>query len=164
VYCSLCSFLFGYHVHEKAILMTLIPMAIIVAKARHGDRMAGLYMFLTTIGTYSLFPLLTEPQEYLIKVFLLLTYLIIAVPWLMREGVLSRTAGHSKLEKIYLMGIVPVELYCSFGHGMVFKDRWPFIPLMLISVYSAIGIVYAWGVMGMSYIGTGQHREKIKIK
>lgn len=162
VYCSLCSFLFGYHVHEKAILMTLIPMAIMVAKARHGDRMAGSYIFLTTIGTYSLFPLLTEPQEYLIKVFLLLTYLIIAVPWLMREGVLSTTASPSRLEKIYLMGIVPLELYCSFGHGVVFKDQWPFIPLMLISVYSAVGIVYAWGFMAMSYIGTAQHREKIK--
>lgn len=162
VYCSLCSFLFGYHVHEKAILMTLIPMAIMVAKARHGDRMAGSYIFLTTIGTYSLFPLLTEPQEYLIKVFLLLTYLIIAVPWLMREGVLSTTASPSRLEKIYLMGIVPLELYCSLGHGVVFKDQWPFIPLMLISVYSAVGIVYAWGVMAMSYIGTAQHREKIK--
>jgi len=163
VYCSLSSFLFGYHVHEKAILMTLIPMAIMVAKARDGDRMAGSYIFLTTIGTYSLFPLLTEPQEYLIKVFLLLTYLIIAVPWLMHEGVLSR-ASYSRVEKVYLMGIVLVELYCSFGHGLVFKDRWPFMPLMLISVYSAMGIVYAWAHMAMSYIGTIQHSKKIKIK
>lgn len=53
--------------HEKAILMVTVPLAIFAAVA--GDAAsARQYAFLNTVGTYSLFPLLFRPQEYLIKV------------------------------------------------------------------------------------------------
>lgn len=92
VYMSLCSFLFGYHVHEKAILITLIPLAIMAAKGRDPTAPSR-YIFLSTIGTYSLFPLLTEPQEYLIKIFLSATYLSIAIPWLQSPNIWKNFFG-----------------------------------------------------------------------
>ena len=47
--------------------MVTVPLAIFAAAA--GDAAsARQYAFLNTVGTYSLFPLLFRPQEYLIKV------------------------------------------------------------------------------------------------
>ena len=60
-----CSFFFGFHVHEKAILMVLIPLAL---NAADGTWAAGEYLFAAAVSTYSLFPLLYTPAEYPIKV------------------------------------------------------------------------------------------------
>lgn len=80
-YCTLTAFLFGFHVHEKAILMSLIPLAVLAAKGR--DKEAGEdYIFLVTVGSYSLFPLLINNEEYGIKILILVLYLAVAVPWI----------------------------------------------------------------------------------
>ena len=65
VYACLCSFMFGYHVHEKAILMVTIPMALTAADARQHARQ---YFILSTVGHVALMPLLYTEQEYPIKV------------------------------------------------------------------------------------------------
>ena len=61
----MCSFMLGYHVHEKAILVVTVPAAI---NAITDCRAAGNYLFLSTVGTYQLLPLLFTPTEYPIKV------------------------------------------------------------------------------------------------
>lgn len=70
LYCTFCSFMLGYHVHEKAILMVAVPLGVLAAAGLMpaGCAAAGDYLFLSTVGAYSLFPLLFEPQEYPIKV------------------------------------------------------------------------------------------------
>ncbi len=65
VYACLCSFFFGYHVHEKAILMVTIPMALVAADSK--DR-ARQYFVMSTVGHVALMPLLFTEQEYPIKV------------------------------------------------------------------------------------------------
>ena len=55
----------GYHVHEKAILTVLIPMAV---DAADGPSSAKEYLIASSVGTYALFPLLFTAQEYPIKV------------------------------------------------------------------------------------------------
>ena len=149
VYCSLCSFMFGYHVHEKAILMTLIPMAVSIVSlpmSGGGDgqsRARSRYLFLSLIGTYSLFPLLTGVEEYPVKVGMLVGYGVVARRLLGDEH-FSPTPGLEKglrrpgiienLERFYATyGIVAVELYATFLHRRVFGDAWPFVPLMLVS-------------------------------
>jgi len=153
IYCSLCSFMFGYHVHEKAILMALIPMGILAAQGRD-QRAAGRFLFLTIIGTYSLFPLLTRPQEYLLKISILVAYVLCAIPWLKDvffyetlDQPRRQVSGSTLLttwEAGYLWGIIPLEIYSSFIHSYIFGTAWPFIPLMLISVYSSLGVMYSW--------------------
>ena len=64
LYTSLCSFMLGYHVHEKAILIPIICAALLTSKSNEN---AILFLRLSAIGIFSLFPLFTEIDEFLIK-------------------------------------------------------------------------------------------------
>ena len=57
--------MFGYHVHEKAILMATVPMALAAADCEWDARQ---YFMLSTVGHVALMPLLYTEQEYPIKV------------------------------------------------------------------------------------------------
>merc|ERR1719412_399930 len=75
--CTFISFLFGYHVHEKAILMVTIPWTILfVANYEYERRM---FVFLTTIANFSLFPLLFREEETIVKVSLHCFYIVCCV-------------------------------------------------------------------------------------
>ena len=73
-------------------------------------------------------------------------------------------------QRAYLLGLVPLELYCAFGHrllcGFLLGDsgRLPFLPLLLTSVYCAVGVVAAWAKMTVRHMrqlwGTEMHRHK----
>ena len=131
-----------------------------------------LFFIFYAVSSYSLFPLLFEAQEYPIKVLLLLLHSI--VMWLAfsahstKNGVINATApankGSDKFEvkgssraatkkgdfvigwigKIYLLGLLVVEIWGQFLHPYLLGSRFPFVPLMLISVYCAFGIMYSW--------------------
>ncbi|KAL0284132.1 UNVERIFIED_CONTAM: putative dolichyl pyrophosphate Glc1Man9GlcNAc2 alpha-1,3-glucosyltransferase [Sesamum radiatum] len=158
-YAYACGFLFGWHVHEKASLHFVIPLA---STALNSMEDAKHYFFLSIVSFYSLFPLLFEAQEYPIKVVLLLLHAV-----LMFFGFSSRfpaktatTAGavvkgrDSTSEtpafhigwfgKSYLFGLLFVEIWGQFLHCMVLGDRLPFLPLMMISIYCALGMIYSW--------------------
>lgn len=49
-----------------------------------------------------------------------------------------------RLENVYLCGLVGLELCVQVVHPLVCGERLPFLPLMAISVYSAVGMVYVW--------------------
>ncbi|KAF4350501.1 hypothetical protein F8388_014962 [Cannabis sativa] len=164
-YAYMCGFLFGWHVHEKASLHFVIPLAIVAVQSMDMDD-AKHYFILSIVSCYSLFPLLYESQEYPIKVVLLLLHSILM--WLgfsalYQSGRTVKTRKEVKtsssstlameeeggfsiglLEKSYLIGIIIVEIWGQFVHPLVLGDKFPFIPLMLISIYSTIGVVYSW--------------------
>lgn len=51
----------------------------------------------------------------------------------------------STKEKSYLCGIIGLQAFYSFGAKMLgIEDKLPFLPLMLISTYSALGVIYSW--------------------
>jgi len=48
-------------------------------------------------------------------------------------------------ETVFIMGLLPLELYCQGLHRLFGLDRkLPFLPLMLTSVYCAVGVSYVW--------------------
>lgn len=125
------------------------------------------------VSCYSLFPLLFEAQEYPIKVLLLLLHFILSwsgfsaqfsdraetraaiaqakkkVDQFGSEGSLSKEVKKSGfviglIERSYLAGLVVVEIWGQFLHPLIFGDKLAFVPLMLISVYCALGITYSW--------------------
>lgn len=164
-YAYTCGFLFGWHVHEKASLHFVIPLATVAVQnsdnARH-------YFLLSIVSCYSLFPLLFEAQEYPIKVLLLLLHSLImwqAFSAQFRKEETGTTKkkddrldlqGSSKvaakkegfvlggIEKSYLLGLVVIEIWGQLLHPLLFGDKLPFVPLMLISIYCGIGIMYSW--------------------
>ncbi|KAM3934774.1 dolichyl pyrophosphate Glc1Man9GlcNAc2 alpha-1,3-glucosyltransferase isoform 2-T3 [Leptodactylus fuscus] len=68
ILCALGSFMFGWHVHEKAILLAILPLSLL---AVNSAKDAGTYLILTTAGHFSLFPLLFTLQELPIKILLM---------------------------------------------------------------------------------------------
>lgn len=140
-YVFTCGFMFGWHVHEKASLHMVIPFTV-VAVERLEDARA--FLFLSIVSTYSLFPLLFEAQEYPIKVTILVVYAL--VMWLAFSALFESKGKPlvSPLEKVYLGGLLVVEIYGQCLHPFLFGSALPFLPLMLTSVYCAVGMVYFW--------------------
>lgn len=78
-----------------------------------------------------------------------------AAHWLLSSLLLPRgaspantAAGSPQLlpraEVAYLWGLLPLELYCSVLHSAALGRQLPFLPLMLTSVYCALGVAWAW--------------------
>ncbi|RXN27036.1 putative dolichyl pyrophosphate Glc1Man9 c2 alpha-1,3-glucosyltransferase [Labeo rohita] len=106
VVCALGSFMFGWHVHEKAILMAILPLSLLAVESREDAR---IFLILSITGHYSLFPLLFTTQELPIKIFLMLLFTIFSVTslkTLLRKG----GALLNPLEATYLLGLIPLEL------------------------------------------------------
>ncbi|KAH7482478.1 putative dolichyl pyrophosphate Glc1Man9GlcNAc2 alpha-1,3-glucosyltransferase [Phytophthora ramorum] len=150
-YCMLCSFLLGYHVHEKAILQVTLPMALMAADSVASMR---LYRFASGVATISLFPLLFTPAEQGSKVLLGACHALLAevilVPLLkqsLKERHIKVTAVRmSMFERIFLAGLAGLSLLAAvFPYIPRIGSRYPFLPLMLISVGCAIGNIYVWG-------------------
>ena len=64
-YCSLCSFMLGYHVHEKAVMVPQTLLALLSEEDRDAD--AGLFLQISAAGITGLFPLFTTVPELLVK-------------------------------------------------------------------------------------------------
>lgn len=142
--CGYASFLFGWHVHEKAILLVIIPFSLLALKDR---RYLGAFRPLAVAGHVSLFPLLFAAAEFPIKtvytIFWLVAFLI----------VFDRLAPASSRQRIFLLDrftfvyiaiAIPLISYTSLLHQVIFGKNYEFIPLMFTSSYSAVGVVGSW--------------------
>lgn len=51
----------------------------------------------------------------------------------------------NSLESLYIVGLIPLEVWNSAIFPFLdFSEQFPFLPLMLTSVYCSFGIVYSW--------------------
>nr|CCA20034.1 Probable dolichyl pyrophosphate Glc1Man9GlcNAc2 alpha1 putative [Albugo laibachii Nc14] len=135
-YCMLCAFLFGYHVHEKAILQVIVPLALMSVDGAEEMR---LYRIASIVANISLLPLLFTPAENVTKVLLTLFHALVCF-------YASYTVGDAKLrwwEKLYLSALVTVTVVAAcFPFVPKLGTRYPFAPLMLMSVSCAVGSLY----------------------
>jgi len=130
--CGWTSFLFGWHVHEKAILLVILPMTILGCINRNDARN---FLLLSTVGHLSLLPLLFTKVELVSKLLLYSCYTM-----LVHITTMPHSTSYSLLEKFYLLLSVPLVILCEF----VKFTTMPFLPLLLYSLYCAVGVIYTY--------------------
>jgi alpha-1,3-glucosyltransferase len=142
--CGYSSFLFGWHVHEKAILLVIIPFSLIALKDR---RYFGAFKPLAVAGHVALFPLLFTYAEFPIKTVYTIFWLVLFIVVFDRLAPASANPRIFLLDRfstLYITVSIPLVVYCSLVHHMVFGQRYEFLPLMFTSSYAAVGVVGSW--------------------
>ncbi|KAF2235764.1 glycosyltransferase family 57 protein [Viridothelium virens] len=142
--CGYASFLFGWHVHEKAILLVIIPFSLLALKDR---RYLGAFRPLAVSGHVSLFPLLFTASEWPVKVVYTIFWLILFLFAFDRLAPPSRQPRVFLLDRfsvLYIAVAIPLIAYCSLVHQSIFGEKYEFLPLMFTSSYSALGVVGSW--------------------
>jgi alpha-1,3-glucosyltransferase len=150
--CGFASFLVGWHVHEKAILLVLIPFSLLALKDRS---YLSSFQPLAVAGHVSLFPLLFTIPEFPIKVAYTLVWLIAFLYTFDRLAPAAATKRRFLLDRfttLYIAIAVPLVIYCSLVHRLVFGERYEFLPLMFTSTYSAVGVVASWIGFNICYL------------
>ncbi|ORY33541.1 dolichyl pyrophosphate Glc1Man9GlcNAc2 alpha-1,3-glucosyltransferase [Rhizoclosmatium globosum] len=147
VLCGFSSFLFGWHVHEKAILLVLIPLSLVATRTR---RHAQIFYILSCAGYLSLFPLIFKATETPTKVIVFLLYAMTSshfLAFLTKETAANKSERGLQLnilERLYVYGMGPLYIYAELVHPFVFGSRLEFLPLMLVSVYCSVGVLYSF--------------------
>ncbi|XP_065353577.1 probable dolichyl pyrophosphate Glc1Man9GlcNAc2 alpha-1,3-glucosyltransferase [Cloeon dipterum] len=163
VLCAFSSFMFGWHVHEKAVLLMIIPLSLLAVLWR---KEARIYLLLSTVGNYSLTPLLFTPLEIPLKGLLVLCHAVYAFVQLhqmfnLQKGSILRLPLLNRFESVYTLGLAPLFLYQHALHGALFGAALPFLPLLLTSTYCALGVTYCWAVFYFHFLFSGNHKRKI---
>ncbi|CBY34972.1 unnamed protein product [Oikopleura dioica] len=136
-FCSiaLSSFIFGWHVHEKAILLALLPASGFMLLEKSLFRVFGILM---VAGVSGVLPLIfTEfEQSIVIPVYILylLTTLYIFQPDFQRMNI---------IEKLYIISSVPLVAFVQIW-SKVLLPSLPFLPLLVQSLYTALGVLYSF--------------------
>ncbi|KAF7414955.1 hypothetical protein HZH68_003444 [Vespula germanica] len=138
VLCALTSFIFGWHVHEKAILTAIIPLCVLATVDINDAR---IYIILSSTGYTSLLPLLYPDNLTPLKLLLLILHIFSTNLILQYQFKKPLLYLH---EFLYIRVLPLIAVYESVLHKHFFSDNLPFLPLALISIYCAIGIIYSW--------------------
>ncbi|WFD36270.1 dolichyl-P-Glc:Glc1Man9GlcNAc2-PP-dolichol alpha-1,3-glucosyltransferase [Malassezia cuniculi] len=158
--CALTSFAVGWHVHEKAILLALVPLSLVAGRDYAHVR---IFTILSATGIVSLFPLLFKPQETPVK-------LLYSGIWffIVRQALISRVlrpmpsnigAIVHALESVYVWGLAVIALVTNVFWplaGAVSAALVPthaeFMPLLATSVYCAVGVIWCWARLSYIYL------------
>ncbi|CAJ1958852.1 unnamed protein product [Cylindrotheca closterium] len=155
VYCSLCSFMFAWHVHEKAIMTALIPLTLLVCqnddRNNKGYSHSLLFWQMSLWGLLGLFPLLFRPVELGFKVVSYVTFMALCVQFSK-----ERFGSFRKLCSL-LVGIVIIIL-----EVLPIQGKWEFLPLMITSIICALGLVACWIVSLAQLLAVEDERIKDK--
>lgn len=137
-YVMMTSFIFGWHVHEKAILMVTVPLCLIATRSpAHIET----FLFMNLIANYSLIPLLFRPEEALLRVCLVLahsafSFMLLGEPLPVIWDYFSWKQG---FYCIYVLGLVVIQVVMFIQPLAALKME--FLPLLLTSVYCGVGII-----------------------
>ncbi|XP_055843629.1 probable dolichyl pyrophosphate Glc1Man9GlcNAc2 alpha-1,3-glucosyltransferase [Episyrphus balteatus] len=165
VICSCTSFMFGWHVHEKAILMAIIPFSLLSLLDTKDARYSFLLSF---VGNFSLFPLLFTPELAIVKYSLFLAYT--SAHYVLLK-LLHQKMNFHWYEIVYLCGFIMLPMFEHIISPILnLNTKLPFLPLLLTSIYCSVGILYtflSYYILYMSDIGlayANANKSKMKLK
>ena len=115
---------FGWHVHEKAVLMIQVPLLM----AGLAGKISKIHVWrLSLVANVAVMPLLHRREE------VVLNWLIMAAGALLQAVIFDL-----KLEKFWSLLAVSAQFYGDFLHSFLLGKRLWFLPLALNSVMSAV--------------------------
>jgi alpha-1,3-glucosyltransferase len=110
-------------------------------------RYLGAFRPLAVAGHVSLFPLLFTRGEFPIKAVYTMFWLVLVLLIFDHLAPVSSRPRVFLLDRFSLLYIavsIPLIIYCSVMHEIVFGQKYEFLPLMFTSSYSAVGVVGSW--------------------
>ena len=162
-------FISRFQLHATALCLNLVTYS------RSPQHVCREYWVLSTTVVYSLLPLLHQPQEYALKLLMaalhcLGTHALLDSPALPAaaamageserkdgkaggEGCSDSMMEHGRVSAVtgYVWGFMLLEVYCGVLHPVLVGSRMEFLPLMLVSLYCAIGVTAAWARMAAEF-------------
>ncbi|TFY72762.1 hypothetical protein EVG20_g264 [Dentipellis fragilis] len=149
--CGYTSYLFGWHVHEKAILLVLVPLSLLAADS---------HAFFRTF-------VIASVAEHAVEIiYSTLWAILVFIPLHKRVYEFPRSLSGvivNTLELLYLGGFVllqafvilmPALLKTFYGTDEGAAAKWEFLPLMLTSIYCAVGLVWAYIRLSFLFLTT----------
>ncbi|KAJ2848658.1 glycosyl transferase [Coemansia brasiliensis] len=140
--------MFGWHVHEKAVILILVPLGVLIARSP-SKRVVRMHAVLSVAGFYSLLPLLFGAQELVPKTCILLMWTLCSLNLLRVDG-LSTWQSLAPIERIYIIGHVPLFVLTELAPGIF--GQLQFMPLALVSVYAGLGVGYSWVGLASAFL------------
>jgi len=135
-YCSLASFLFGYHVHEKAVLNATLPMLLL---APLSQKHAEAYLFLCNVGHTQLLPLLFRQEEWALRMLVCLLHLSLSGS-LLPIGKATGSSLTRAVSFLYQVGLYVLPEVLEILQPLILPHL-PFLPLLFRSTYCLPGIL-----------------------
>jgi deoxyinosine 3'endonuclease (endonuclease V) len=161
-------FFFGWHVHEKALLMIYLPMILL---AFDNIKFLDIFLLLSIITPVAQFPLIFTPVEDLVKYSITVSFLVILVCLIRFVYRLPFSQIVSKFNLGFTITVYLLEAYKVFGHELLFKSSLDFLPLMLTSFICAVGVTVSYAQFfyivfcdGIKITLAKKHCHKIEAK
>lgn len=172
------AFLLGWHVHEKAILYSTIPLALPVYLFGSYE-MKQSYFFLNLWSNFSLLPLLPNPSDSILKLSIWITFSLFDFVMCCRTTkchsstrlstseqppfIPSQFSSVSKIiqshscKKIQILCMVFLIMFqISWGsihsHFLSNSNSFEFLPLLLTSCCATVGIALQFGTLVVYYL------------
>lgn len=128
---------------------------------------AKIFLILSTLGHYSLLPLLFPPSLMIVKALLVCLFALYAFHSFFKMYPLTICKYSlpllNPLESMFLLGLPLLFLYENVIHSAFgLSQTLPFLPLMLTSVYCSLGIFYCWLRYYIYFLKSGDKYVKRK--
>ncbi|KAF6003882.1 glycosyl transferase [Cyanidiococcus yangmingshanensis] len=132
---ALSMFLFGWHVHEKALILPTFLTGLALGP-RH-----PVAALLSTACSLAMFPLVSAPAMRLVRLALILWHWLYFAPL----PIWPQSRSWLMVYCYDAIGLLLSEVV-TFWRGWQ-RLGYPFMPLLLQSTYSALAVVFTWGYL-----------------